>query len=472
MTVSLQDPKHTMAPQKTVSIETYGCQMNVADSEDMLAALCDEYTLSTSAEKSDLVILNTCHIREKAYHKVVSRLGKLRLLKEKHHKLRIVVAGCVAQAEGKKMLRSLPMIDIIVGPGRIHDLKTLLKDHERYKTPQLAIGFPKKTTPTTDTQETQEPQTKLHLHPGKNPVSRFVTIQSGCDNYCTFCVVPHTRGHEISVKQEDVHKKVQSMLARGAQEIFLLGQNVNSYGADLLREGIIQASKNGPFYDLLTSLLKIDHHFRLRFTTSNPHDFTYPLSQLFRHHQRLGKYYHLPVQSGSAHILQAMKRKVTPSEYMEKISWLRESIKDMAISTDIIVGFPGESDDDFDATYAMVQEVQYSFIYAFRYSPRNHTPAKRFAHQVDEDIKAKRLLALQQLQDSITCKLNEKEIGQTREVLFLYPSSKEKHAYYGRTEHFRLVKVVSPKQPLTGKILPVNIIKASKTTLEAQLLST
>lgn len=467
--------KKPQATQKYVAVETWGCQMNVIDSENMLAVLSPEYKFTEDVDQCDLIILNTCHIREKAYHKVITRLGSLRVLQKKT-RLRVVVAGCVAQAEGK-MLSALGGIDVVVGPGRLVELPQLLRKAAGTSQTQLALGFPsstikapfrspspKKTSPT----DNLEHYASRHVHHGKNPVSRFLTIQKGCDNFCTFCVVPHTRGKEISYPPQKVMAGIRRYLALGAKEICLLGQNVNSYGLDLVRAGDLSASEHGPFYDLLSQICQMDENFRLRFTTSNPHDLSRGVAQLFSQHSRLGRYYHLPVQSGSDDILRAMKRKVTRSEYLDKVSLLKESGDDMAISTDIIVGFPGETEADFEATCELVRKVRFSFIYAFAYSPRKKTPASRFADQIPEELKKKRLHTLFDIQQKITLAHHQQEVGQYREVLMLYESKKEKDAYYGRTEHFRLVKVrQKPGEPsLAGQTIGVKIHKASLVCLE------
>jgi len=455
---------------KKVHIETWGCQMNVADSEKMLAMLKQEnYELTDQADGSDLIILNTCHIREKARHKVISRLGVLKELKDKHPQLQIAVTGCVAQAEGKKLLDDAERsIDILVGPGKIDELPDLIKRKRLTGMPQLAIGFRKPE----EQQEIIKNQSNLPTTEslaGKNEVSRFVNIQQGCDNFCTFCVVPFTRGREISEHPETILKNCQNVLMTGAKEITLLGQNVNSYGLDLVEKGELELSSGGPFYDILKAVSELPGLERLRFTTSNPHDFTEPLAQLFQEKPSLGRYIHLPVQSGSDRILQEMKRKVTVEEYWQRINWLRKYVPDIAISTDLIVGFPGETEEDFQGTLNLVREVKYSFIFAFKYSPRKGTAAARFKEQVPDPIASERLARLNLLQDSITSELNQNEIEQTREVLFLYQSKKEPGVWYGRTPHFRLVRAKSERN-LSGVLAQVKIEAANKTALSGILI--
>lgn len=471
--------------RKYVAIETWGCQMNVQDSENMLAALSAEYTPTQNLDKCDLIILNTCHIREKSYHKVMSRLGKLRVKQQQADDLRVVVAGCVAQAEARR-LAALQGIDVVVGPGRLMELPQLLKQARQTNSTQIALGFPAAKIkapfaqePDQSSQSTKPEQltdnihhyVSAQAHHGKNPISRFLTIQKGCDNYCTFCVVPHTRGHEISYHPDKVMAGIERHLAMGAREICLLGQNVNSYGSDLVRDGELAPTAAGPFCDLLTRICQLDAPFRLRFTTSNPHDLSPHLANLFSQFHRLGRYYHLPVQSGSDRILAAMKRKVTRAQYLEKVSWLRSNVPDMTISTDIIVGFPGETEQDFEDTCSLLTEVNFSFIYAFGYSPRNKTPASRFNHQVPENVKKQRLGRLFELQHQLTLAGHEQELGELRDVLVLYESSKEPGSFYGRTEHYRLVKVLYPAHAPSpvGQTLRIKITQASLTCLEGVL---
>lgn len=445
-------------------IETWGCQMNVADSELAASLLSDRYELCEEPGKSDLIILNTCHIREKAFHKVTSRLGVLAEFKEKNPDLVIAVAGCSAQAEGKKLLKN-KNIDLLVGPARIKEIPRLVEEVKESKEKISALGFPKP-----DPKENELDQlTYPTLSADRNEISRFVTIQQGCDNYCTFCIVPFTRGKEISLTPTAIYNQAKSFVDGGAKEVTLLGQNVNSYGLDLVKKGELKASKEGPFADLLRLCASIPGLESLRFTTSNPHDFTKPIAELYREHPVMGQYLHLPVQSGSNVTLKRMKRKVTREEFLERVSWLREACPEIALSTDLIVGFPGESEEDFEETLSLVAEVRFAFAFAFKYSPRKHTPAARYKDQIPEEVKTERLRRLNQLLDKITIEENAKEVGRQRKVLFLYESKKQKGVYCGRSQQFKLVKVPSQRN-LIGKHLEVEINKSSKTALEGILV--
>ena len=454
------------ANPKKVLVETWGCQMNVADSEKMLGQLQDKnYVLTDDENEADLFLLNTCHIREKATHKVLSRLGRLREVQAKKPGSHVIVAGCVAQAEGKKLLKKAANIDMLIGPGKIDELGNVIDRFNDSGSRQLETGF-------LSAEKNREKATDLSVNPtltGKSEISRFINIAQGCDNFCTFCVVPFTRGREISKSPEDIYKEAQNMVASGAKEITLLGQNVNSYGTDLIRDGVIPQTEVGPFVDLLRNVAEIEGLKRLRFTTSNPHDFTEPLADLFRTHGALGKYIHLPVQSGNNTVLERMKRKVTREEYFERIGWLRAIDPEMAISTDLIVGFPGETEEQFEETLDLVEKIRYSFIYCFKYSPRKNTAAARFKDQIDDKVMSVRLARLNELQDKITVELNQSEISKEREILCHYKSKKEDDVYYGRTPQFRLVRIKSQRD-LVGRTVQAKIIQANKTALVGELL--
>ena len=443
----LKNSKLATPRKKKIHIETWGCQMNVADSERILALMARQnYVRAESELDAQLIVLNTCHIREKATHKVISRLGRLRRLKEENHELKIAVVGCVAQAEGKRLLQEVPYIDYVLGPAKIELLPAIITGTEQVSEDKQA-GKDNEISPALS---------------GRFEVSRFINIMQGCNNYCTFCVVPFTRGREKSQTQAHILAQARRMVATGVKEITLLGQNVNSYGQDLYPD------RPNPFVDLLTQVCQIEELESLRFTTSNPHDFTHDLIDLFAQQKKLGRYVHLPIQSGSDKVLQEMKRKVTVSRILEITEALRAGAEDFAISTDIIVGFPAETEDDFAQTLDIIRRVRFSFIFSFKYSPRRHTPAARFRDQIPEEVKSRRLTKLQQTQKEITTELNQQEIGQQRQVLVHYKSKKEENIYYGRTPHFRLVRISSTRD-ITGATLQVLIIAANATSLVGEI---
>lgn len=458
--------------KRKVHIETWGCQMNVADSERMLALLeAQNYELTKSGpETADLILLNTCHIREKARHKVLSRLGVLDELKQKNPDLKIAVTGCVAQADGKKLLELAPQIDVLLGPGKIEELPNLLRESTHRGVQTFATGFDRHSldVATQNADSAKDDVINIPSVSGKKEVTRFVNIIQGCNNFCTFCVVPFTRGREISRSIDDIRREVEYLVIQGAREITLLGQNVNSYGLDLLDTELVPAD-GGPFVQLLKVISEIEGLERLRFTTSNPHDFTRPLADLFASQPKLGRYMHLPVQAGNNRTLERMKRKVTVEEYLERINWLQKAVPGIAISTDIIVGFPGETDDEFEDTLRLIEKIRFSFVYAFKYSPRRGTAAARFSDQIPESVKDSRLSRLNAIQDKISLELALADVGKTKEVLFIYESQKSPGTWVGKTPEFRTVRVQS-KEYLLGKTLPVHITGGNKIALLGELV--
>lgn len=472
---------------KKVYVQTWGCQMNVADTERMLALLGSRnYRLTDTPNDADLILLNTCHIREKAKHKVVSRLGELRPLKLEKPDTILAISGCVAQAEADRLAKEVPFVDLIFGPDQIEDLPKLLESvalkneafaseatgtaqfvgspfHERSAVPIVETGFNK------DAYSIPIDVVEPWFDTARNEVSKFINIIKGCNNFCTFCVVPYTRGREKSRVIDEVIKETAFYVEKGVKEIVLLGQNVNSYGLDLLPENK-NAEKYAipeklPFAELLYQVAAVKGVERIRFTTSNPHDFTPELAQAFADLPQLCNAFHLPVQSGSNSILERMNRQYTREMYFERVEWIRAVRPSIAFSTDIIVGFPGESDADFEQTCELVRQMKYAFIFAFKYSPRRGTPATRFHEQVPEAVKDARLQKLLQIQKDETIRQNLAEIGQIRDVLIIYQNKKEAGTWYGRTYEGRLVKVHSPNS-LVGQTLPVKITEANITALE------
>lgn len=461
---------------KKVYLQTWGCQMNVADSERMLALLARmSYTRTEQIEESDLILLNTCHIREKARHKVVSRLGEIKPLKDANPDLIIAVSGCVAQAESQALAREVPYLDLIFGPDQIEQLPALIQQRkETLESMEQAF----KVAPLVETKfdgkdkgySVPVDDVTPYYDENHSEVSRFVNIIKGCNNFCTFCVVPFTRGREKSRVESEILSEVRFLVEKGAKEITLLGQNVNSYGLDLIGATDVKTSNGAlPFVDLLYAVSQIPGVERVRFTTSNPHDFTPRLAQAFADLKNISNSFHLPVQSGSNRILDRMNRQYTREEYFERVQWIRNVRPDIAFSTDIIVGFPGETDEDFDQTLSLVKEMKYAFIYAFKYSPRKGTPATRFLDQVPEEVKDRRLQSLLELQRAETQRQNMAEIGQTRQVLVLYKNKKEENSCYGRTDEGRLVKVVDLSDDFIGKIIPVKMVDANITALIGKL---
>ena len=359
---------------KNFFISTYGCQMNVNDSERMACLLeMAGWNPSPTVEMSDLILINSCSIREKPVHKVRSEIGRYKYLKEKKPQLRIGVAGCVAQQERAKLLKQIPLLDFILGTDAIDQLPEIL----------LQLENNKKIVSTR-----QEPNKPYHVQTliGKPGVSTFVNISKGCDNFCTFCVVPFTRGRELSRPLSHLIDDVNSLSQRGVKEVTLLGQNVNSYrspcGAD--------------FAKLLESLAVKTDIQRIRYTTSHPKDFNEELVETMqKHRDKIMDFIHLPLQSGSTEILKKMNRGYSREEYIEKAHMILSKMPGSVLSTDLIVGFPGESESDFEDTLSLLDKVPYESLFAFKYSPRPFTKAKSFKNQVSEEVKSHRLAELQ-----------------------------------------------------------------------------
>jgi tRNA-2-methylthio-N6-dimethylallyladenosine synthase len=460
---------------KKVFVQTWGCQMNVADTERMLSLLGRmNYRPTETVEEADLVLLNTCHIREKARHKVVSRLGELRALKRTRPEVVLAVSGCVAQAEAKALALEAPFVDLIFGPDQIEELPALLESLALGGGQTVAVGATAK-RPTISAKFNDEGYSipvdvvPPYFNPAKQEASRFVNIVKGCNNFCTFCVVPYTRGREKSRPAEEIVAEASYYAERGVREIVLLGQNVNSYGLDLFAEGnkkvTPEALGNLPFAELLYRVAKVEGVARIRFTSSNPHDFTPQLARAFAEVPAICDAFHLAVQSGSDRILDRMNRQYTRAQYLERVGWIRSVRPSISFGTDIIVGFPGETDDDFEATLSLVEEMRYAYVYAFKYSPRRGTPATRFKEQVPENIKDSRLQKLLEIQKAETERQNAAEVGHDRETLVLYRNQKEEGTWYGRTYQGRLVKIFSPRD-IMGRMLAVRITGSNVTALE------
>lgn len=435
-----------MKPPRKLHIKSYGCQMNVYDAQRMVDTLTPEGFVETaSAEDADLVILNTCHIREKASEKVYSELGRLRVAKDEAARagraMQIAVAGCVAQAEGEEIVRRAPTVDVVVGPQSYHHLPELLK---RAGNEGRAI-------------ETEFPAAdKFGFLAQPRPdairargISAFVTVQEGCDKFCTFCVVPYTRGTEVSRPVAKIVDDVTRLADNGVRELTLIGQNVNAY------HGEGPDGKTWPLGRLLEHLAKIPGIARLRYSTSHPRDVDDSLIAAHRDLDALMPFVHLPVQSGSDRILAAMNRKHTADDYRDVIDRFRSARQDIAFSSDFIVGFPGESEQDFLATLALVTQIGYAAAYSFKYSARPGTPAADMQETVSPAEMDKRLERLQELIDSQQSAFNKAAIGSTVDVLFERPARKAGQIV-GRTAFLQPAHVMASPD-IIGQILPVRI---------------
>ncbi|ROU03560.1 tRNA (N6-isopentenyl adenosine(37)-C2)-methylthiotransferase MiaB [Histidinibacterium lentulum] len=429
-----------MTAEKKLYIKTYGCQMNVYDSERMAEVMGGQgYGVTDDPAEADMILLNTCHIREKAAEKVYSELGRLKPLKAAKPGLKIGVAGCVAQAEGEEILARAPMVDLVVGPQSYHRLPAM----ERAVT-----GGAKAVDTDFPVEDKFEDMSRPRMRKGP---TAFLTVQEGCDKFCSFCVVPYTRGAEISRPADRIIQEAAQLVAAGVREITLLGQNVNAYHGHA-----------GGLAGLIRALAGIDGLDRIRFTTSHPNDMDDALIEAHGACDKLMPYLHLPVQSGSDRILKAMNRKHTAESYLRLIDRLRDARPDLALSGDFIVGFPGETEADFEDTLRLVEDVRYASAYSFKYSPRPGTPAAE-RDQLPEDVKTERLARLQTLLARQQAAAQDAMIGRTVGVLFEKRGRMERQVV-GKSDHLMAVHAEGPDS-LIGRIVPVEIVATAPHSL-------
>ncbi|MGY1459531.1 MULTISPECIES: tRNA (N6-isopentenyl adenosine(37)-C2)-methylthiotransferase MiaB [unclassified Luteimonas] len=445
-------------------IQTHGCQMNEYDSArmaDVLAA-SDGFELTTKAEEADVILVNTCSIREKAQEKVFSQLGRWKHLKRDGRPVLIGVGGCVASQEGAAIVKRAPYVDLVFGPQTLHRLPELLRSRRDTGLPQVDISFPE-----------IEKFDRLPEPRAEGP-SAFVSIMEGCSKYCSFCVVPYTRGEEVSRPFEDVLVEVMQLAAQGVREVNLLGQNVNAYRgpfapADAGDDGTAPA---GPqFADLgllIRTIAEIDGIDRIRFTTSHPLEFSDSLIEAYRDVPQLANYLHLPVQSGSDRILSAMKRGYTALEFKQKIRRLRAVRPDISISSDFIVGFPGETDTDFEKTMKLIEDVGFDQSFSFIYSRRPGTPAADLEDTVSSEAKHARLSQLQARINACAAGISQAMVGSVQKVLVTGPSRKDPNELTGRTENMRPVNFAGHPR-LVGQFVDVVITDALTNSLRGRV---
>jgi tRNA-2-methylthio-N6-dimethylallyladenosine synthase len=449
-----------MKQGRKLYVKSFGCQMNVYDSRRMADTLTPHgYVETGSAEEADLIILNTCHIREKAAEKVYSELGRMRHLKQaaavENRRLVIAVAGCVAQAEGEEIIRRAPAVDLVFGPQSYHRLPDLLARAAR---DGRAI----------DTEFAAEDKF-AHLAPPSAAAIRargacaFVTVQEGCDKFCTFCVVPYTRGAELSRPVHSIIAEVESLANAGVREVTLIGQNVNAYHGEG-RHGACSLA------GLLDQVAQVPGIERLRYTTSHPHDMDDALIAAHRDLPKLMPQLHLPVQSGSDRILAAMNRRHSRRDYLDIVSRLRQACPAIALTSDFIVGFPNESEEDFAATLGLVSEVGFSGAFSFKYSPRPGTPGADMTGQIDEAVKSERLARLQQAIDQSQAAFNQACLNRTFDVLFERPG-RYSGQLVGRSPYLQPVQAVAPAT-LIGEIAAVTIAEIGSNSLFGVLAET
>ncbi len=430
-----------MSDTKKLFVKTYGCQMNVYDSERMVDALgADGFETVETPDEADMILLNTCHIREKAAEKVYSELGRYRRLKEAKPDLKIGVAGCVAQAEGEEIMRRQPLVDLVVGPQAYHRLPDMVQ-----RTDNGAKVI-----------DTDFPEEDKFDHLPRGPKARrapsaFLTVQEGCDKFCAFCVVPYTRGAEVSRPPERLLAEARDLVERGVVEVTLLGQNVNAYEADGWR-----------LANLIREMARIDGLERIRFTTSHPNDMGDDLIEAFGEVDKLMPYLHLPVQSGSDTVLKAMNRHHTAEEYLRLLERIRAARPDIALSGDFIVGFPGEDEADFQATLNLCSEVRYAQAFSFKYSARPGTPAADRSH-VSEEVKSERLARLQEMLTDHQMAFQQSMVGKTLPVL-VEKQGREAGQMVGKSPYLHAVHFLA-EPTAVGKVVQVRVEGSERNSL-------
>jgi len=453
-TPAANPPVDSPAPAKKLYIQTHGCQMNEYDSAKMadVLAASDGMELTTIAEEADVILVNTCSIREKAQEKVFSQIGRWKSLRKNGDKVLIGVGGCVASQEGAAIVKRAPYVDLVFGPQTLHRLPELLRDRRASGQPQVDISFPE-----------IEKFDRLP-EPRADGPSAFVSIMEGCSKYCSFCVVPYTRGEEVSRPFEDVLVEVAQLAAQGVREVNLLGQNVNAYRGPY---------GEGEFADLgllIRAIAEMEGIGRIRFTTSHPLEFSDSLVEAYRDVPKLANYLHLPVQSGSDRILAAMKRGYTAIEFKQKIRKLRAVRPDISISSDFIVGFPGETDADFEKTMKLIEDVGFDQSYSFIYSRRPGTPAADLQDDVTSETKHARLDRLQKHINAHAATISQSMVGSVQTVLVEGPSRKDPNELTGKTENMRPVNFAGHPR-LVGQFVDVVITEAMSNSLRGRVAS-
>ncbi|AYD40298.1 tRNA (N6-isopentenyl adenosine(37)-C2)-methylthiotransferase MiaB [Clostridium fermenticellae] len=438
--------------KKLFFIATYGCQMNEEDSEKLSGILKKiGYDRTDIKEDADLIIFNTCCVRENAELKVYGNIGALKSLKKKKHELIIAVCGCMMQQKGmaEKLIKKFPFVDIIFGT------------HNSYKFPEYLSTVKQNRTSLIEIQDTEDGIIEGIPIDRKSDVKAFVTIMYGCNNFCTYCVVPYVRGRERSREPQNIEKEIKNLISKGYKEITLLGQNVNSYGKGL--------EPKITFADLLRRINKIEGLERIRFMTSHPKDLTKDVIDAVNECDKVCEHIHLPVQSGSTKILKKMNRRYTREQYLKLVHDIKQTIPKVSITTDIIVGFPGETDEDFEDTLSLAKEIEYDSAFTFLYSKREGTPAKEMKDHIPEDVKHQRFEKLVKVINESCSKKNAEYENKTEEVLVEGFSKNDITKLTGRTRTGKLVNFVGNSEHI-GKLVDVKIIKARSFSLEGKEL--
>jgi len=447
-------------PRK-VYIRTFGCQMNEYDSDKMadVLAAAEGYTLTDKPEDADVILFNTCSVREKAQEKVFTDLGMVRHLKQANPALIIGVGGCVASQEGAAIVQRAPYVDLVFGPQTLHRLPAMLEKRRASGRPQVDVSFP-------------EIEKFDYLPPSRvEGATAFVSIMEGCSKYCTFCVVPYTRGEEVSRPLTDVLAEVVHLASEGVKEVTLLGQNVNAYRGRMNNDvgNNVDDDEVADFALLLELVAEITGIERIRFTTSHPREFTPRLIDAYARIPKLVSYLHLPVQSGSDRILAAMKRGYTVLEYKSILRRVKEARPDISLASDFIVGFPGETEADFEATLKLIEDVGFDASFSFVYSPRPGTPAASLADDTPHEVKMRRLYRLQELINKQAGDISAGMVGSVQRVLVEKPSKKNTNELMGRTENNRIVNFAAPAH-LIGQFVDVTISQAMPHSLRGEVV--
>ena len=437
---------------KKLFIKTHGCQMNEYDSAKMFDLLEEKenFELAKSEDEADLLILNTCSIREKAQEKVFHQIGRWRKIKEKNPNLKIAIGGCVASQEGEKIIKRAPAVDIVFGPQTLHKLPELYNKKEKTNLNQIDISFPK-----------LEKFSHIPIQ-GTGEPSAFVSIIEGCNKYCSFCVVPKTRGHEVSRTIEDILNEISVLADNGTREIHLLGQNVNNF------KGTYKGEKSS-LAKLIELTAKIENIERIRYTTSHPHEFKDDLVEVYDKVPQLVSHVHLPVQSGSDRILKLMRRRYNIERYLNLVERIRDVRPSMSFSSDFIVGFPGETDVDFQKTMELINEVKFDESFSFIYSPRPNTTASDMADDVTKDEKKKRLNILQDRLNQLSFGFSRKKVGSIQNCLVYGQSKRDPGQLQGRTICNRIVNFPSNDIDLVGRLININIKEALPNCLRGNI---
>ncbi len=442
--------------QKKVFIKTFGCQMNEYDSDKMadVLHLSDGLIKTDRPEDADVILLNTCSVREKAQEKVFSDLGRLRELKKKNPDLLIGVGGCVASQEGEAIVKRAPFVDMVFGPQTLHRLPQMISERRFTGRPQVDISFP-------------EIEKFDHMPPARvEGATAYVSIMEGCSKYCSYCVVPYTRGEEVSRRFEDVLTEVAGLAAQGVKEITLLGQNVNAF------RGVMEDGEIADFALLIEYIAEMPGIQRIRFVTSHPKEFTQRLIDTYAKVPKLVDHLYLPAQHGSDRILAAMKRGYTSLEYKSVLRRLREVRPNITISSDFIVGFPGETDEDFNALMKLITDIGFDSSFSFVFSPRPGTPAANLADDTPADVKLKRLQHLQAVVQDNASKISQAMLGTVQRILVEGPSKKDANELQGRTENNRVVNFDGGPNSarLIGELIDVTIVQTFAFSLRGEII--